>query len=511
MAEGSTPISDATIDVLVVGGGTAGATVAGILARDTDLRVLLLEAGPDYGPLSAGRWPADLLEARCLPGSHGWGYSGLAHPSHDTPTSFDRARVIGGCSAHNGCVALLGHRRDYDHWAELGNTGWDWESVAPAFERAKRGLRVRLVDDAEVTPYQRAFVEGAVASGIPRVLDLNDPDDVSAVAPSPVNIHDGRRWNAALGYLDPVRERPNLTVVGRALVDRVEVRAGRAVAVQAIVAGERRRFPARRVVLAAGAYGSPAVLQRSGIGAVEELGALGIAPVHDLPGVGRRLADHPTVVLEYRGAPELDQTMEEFGGAHWLPDEQTLVKTQSRRCREAFDLHLYAVSNHDRDTGVWRYVVDVSSMAPVSFGSVALTSADPEAAPTIDHGYLSDPEQRDLNVLIDGVEIARRIMGWAGNRRRLAGELQPGPEVGTRDEIAGWVQRRVGIYYHPGCSCRMGPASDPEAVVDTDGKVHGLDGLYVCDASIFPTLMRANTNLPAAMLAEHLAGRIGEL
>ena len=236
------------IDLLIAGGGTSGAALAGIIARDTDLNVVLLEAGPDYGPLAAGNWPKDLLDARTFGGSHDWGYSGLAHPTHTEPTMFERARVLGGCSAHNGCVALLGHRRDYDGWAELGNQGWDWLSVAPAFTRAKQALRVRIPDDAELTPFQAGFVAGAVASGIPRVADLNDPDDTSGVSPSPANIVEGTRWNTALAYLDPVRRRPNLTIVGNTLVDRVEVQAGRAVAVEAIIDGSRRRIAARRMM-----------------------------------------------------------------------------------------------------------------------------------------------------------------------------------------------------------------------------------------------------------------------
>lgn len=337
MRASAADVLTADVDLLVVGGGTAGAALAGIVARDTEQQVVLLEAGPDYGPLSDSRWPADLLDARRLGLSHDWGYSGLAHPSHTQPTAFNRARVIGGCSSHNGCVALLGHRRDYDRWAELGNPGWGWASVAPAFERAKRALRVRIPGDHEVTPFQFAFVAGAVAAGIPRVADLNDPDDDAGVAPSPANIHDGIRWNTALAYLDPVRQRPNLTVIGDALIDRVEVRDGQAVAVEAIVGGRRQRVAARRIVLAAGAYDSPAILLRSGIGPARELRSLGIEPVHDLPGVGRRLADHPTVILEFGGSAELDQAMDAFAAGHWLPDEQTLVKTRSRRCREAFD------------------------------------------------------------------------------------------------------------------------------------------------------------------------------
>ena len=493
------------IDLLVVGGGTSGAALAGIVARDTELNVVLLEAGPDYGPFDAGAWPADLLDARTFGGSHEWGYTGLAHPSHSEPTAFERARVLGGCSAHNGCVALLGHRRDYDHWAELGNQGWDWSSVAPAFARAKQALRVRKPDDSELTPYQAGFVAGAVASGIPRVDDLNDPDDIAGVSPSPANIYEGTRWNTAFAYLDPVRQRPNLTIVGKALVDRVELQAGRAVAVEAIIDGARTRIPARRIVLASGAYGSPAILLRSGIGLTDELRPLGIEPVHPLPGVGRALADHSAVQLSFRSAA-LDREMHAFAASHWLPDEQALSKTRSSICREAFDLHIYSVSGWDQPSNAWKYNVFISVVNPQSAGAVRLASRDPEAEPMLDHGFLSDPEGHDAAVLADGVEIAREIIAASPLAEKLGHDARLGLASLSRDSVADFVQRYIGIYWHPACSCRMGPAGDPDAVVDATGKVHGLDGLYVCDASIFPVIMRANTNLPAAMLSEHLAG-----
>ena len=500
------------IDVLIAGGGTSGAALAGILARDSDLRVVLLEAGPDYGPLTAGRWPRELLDASTLARTHDWGYSGLAHATHSARTAYDRACVIGGCSAHNGCVALLGHRADYDGWERLGNASWDWASVAPAFERAKQGLRVRLVDDSEINPYQSAFLDGVAATGIPRVRDTNDPDQDEGVAASPVNIYDGIRWNSALGYLDPVRERPNLTVLGDTLVDRVVVDRGRATALDVIHDGQRARVPAARVVLAAGAYGSPAILLRSGVGPADELRALGIAPAHALPGVGRALADHPAVSLRFRGTRRLEREMEAARAAGgWLPDEQTLAKARSSRCVEAFDLHLFAVNSfaHDGCEG-WAYVVDISSMCPRSAGAVTLATTDPSAAPLIDHGYLTDPDGEDIEVLVDGIEIAREALLGEAARWAIAGELEPTPGSG-RAALRDFVRRAVGIYYHPGCACRMGPASDPLAVVDANGKVHGLDGVYVCDASIFPALMRANTNLPAAMVAEHLAARMGDL
>jgi choline dehydrogenase len=498
-------------DIVIVGGGTAGAALAGILARDTQAQIVLLEAGPDYGCLADGGWPADLLDARNLPASHGWNYAGLAHPTQTSPTAYDRARVLGGCSSHNGCVELAGHRRDYDTWAELGNPGWDWTSLAPAFERVRTALHVRHVDPSEVTPFHGAFVEAGIAAGLPRVDNLDNPDGVSEVGLSPVNIRDGIRWNTALAYLDPVRnERPNLRIIGNALVDRVEITGGRAVAVQFAGDAGSHRIQAERIVVSAGAYNSPAVLLRSGIGPVDELHALGIEAVHPLEGVGRSLQDHSAFTMVFRGSPALLGQMRDYAQHGWLPDEQALGKARSRDCREAFDLHVISYNPTLRDDTGWSFQMQAICVDVRSVGSVTLASPDPAVAPRIDHGYLSDPEGHDVAVLQDGVELLRRIAS-SGPLAELITlddpELQALPPGSDLRPLLG---RRVGIYYHPACSCRMGPSSDPLAVVDATGRVHGLDNLYVCDASIYPRLMRANTNLPSAMLAEHLAPAIAD-
>ena len=499
-----------SVDLLVVGGGSAGAALAGIVARDSDQNVLLLEAGPDYGPYVAGGWPDDLLDALKFPETHDWGYSGFNRPGHRERTPYDRARVIGGCSSHNGCVEVIGHRRDYDLWAELGNPGWGWDDVAPAWERSKQAIRVRIPDDDELTPFHGAFMEGAIAAGIPRVHDLDDPDDVSATGISPVNIIDGIRWNTSFAYLDPVRERANLTIKGDALVDRVILEGDRAVAVIAQIDGEWQRIEAGRIVISGGAYGSPAILLRSGIGDPDDLRAVGVDPVHGLPGVGRALTDHPLTSIELRATDKLAREMELFSRDRWTPDEQTILKTQSPRCTEAFDLHLYGILRQDEtaESG-WRYSIPSSTVTVASAGAVKLTSADPKAPLHIDHGYFTDPGDLDRAVLVDGLELAREIAGNIERMGLVRGELRPGPEVKTRAQLEQFAEETVRINYHPACSCRMGSASDPEAVVDADGKVHGIDGLYVCDVSISPTLMRANTNLPAIMIGEHLAARWG--
>lgn len=491
-------------DIVICGGGSSGAALAGILARDTDAEVLLLEAGPDYGALDSGQWPADLLDARRIPTTHGWGYSGPAHRSHQEPTAFDRASVIGGCSAHNGCVALLGHRRDYDRWAELGNLGWAWDDVAPAFARVTTALRVRTPADDELTPFHAAFLDAAVSIGIPRSTDMNDPDELEGVDACPVNIADGTRWNTALAYLDPVRDHPNLTVLGEALVDRVEIDGNRAVAVHALIAGEAVRIEAATIVLAAGAYGSPAILLRSGVGPAQELQRLGRRPVHNLPGVGGSLADHPAIGIIYRGTERLHEQMATFGARYWLPDEQTLAKARSSHCQEAFDLHIYAVAGWRRSNAYDHFGVAAAVMDPISTGRLALASLDPTAAPRIDHNYLSDPDGHDVAVLHDGLDMTREIMASVV-ADGLVEEVHPGTDIESTDAMRAFIERTVGIYYHPACTCRMGPATDTGAVVDSRGRIHGIRNLHVCDASIFPTLMRANTNLPAVMLAEHLA------
>ena len=323
-------------DILIVGGGTSGAALAGLLARDSRRTVTLLEAGPDYGSLAGGQWPADLLNACRIPESHQWGYAGQVHSTQAGSVNFSRARVLGGCSAHNGCVALLGHRHDYDTWAARGNNGWGWDAVAPAFARAMTALRVRQPADGELTPFHAAFTRGAVAAGIPPSANLNDPDEDAGVSASPVNIADGVRWNSALAYLDPVRTQGNLTIVPDALVDRVQIRGGRAVAVEAIIAGERQRFTAATIVLAAGAYGTPAILLRSGIGPTEDLRRAGIAAVHHLPGVGHGLTDHPAVEMRYRPSLRLHDASHAFATDHWCPDEQTLAKARSTQSPPAW-------------------------------------------------------------------------------------------------------------------------------------------------------------------------------
>ena len=327
-------------DYLVIGGGAGGAPAAAQLAESTEETVVLLEAGPDYGPFSPATWPQDLLNARTIPLSHDWGYdSEDLFP--DRKIAYERARVLGGCTAHNGAIQVRGHRRDYDHWVELGNPGWDTASMLSLFLAAEERLGVWTYALDELTPFQHTFLDAAPEAGLPVLKTINDLDEDQGAAPETVNIRDGVRWNTAFAYLDPVRHLPNLTICGQTLVDSITINGTKAVAVNCQTPNGERRIRARNIILAAGAYGTPAILQRSGIGPRQLLDTIGITTVIDSP-VGTNLHDQAFISLEFSGSAELLQQMQQFEESHgWAPDEQVLIKARSAMVDEAFDLHVF--------------------------------------------------------------------------------------------------------------------------------------------------------------------------
>ena len=487
-------MSDA-FDAIVCGGGTAGPVVAARLV-EAGRRVLLLEAGPDHGGFGDHRWPADLLDARTIPSTHGWGYtSGEELPGRSL--AYERARVIGGCSAHNGCTVSWGHRLDYDGWASMGLRGWDADDLLPLFKEASLRMRVRRFADGEIAPYHGAFIEAGVAMELPEVDDLESLDGVPGVCAEPSNSPDGIRWNAAFAYLDPVRDRPELVVRGDTLVDRVLVERGRAVGVIAL--GPEGAFEARAdvVVVTAGAYGSPAILLRTGIGPADQLRALGVRVIEDLP-VGRNLHDHPSFELIFAPSEELLRRTAAFEATgRTVPDEQGFAKGESGRAQasgEPFDLHVFPEISSNGRLGVF-----VALLTPRSRGTLTLRGRDPEAAPRLDHAYLSDEDGHDLEALVDGVELARAFASTEPFASMLDRELEPGPAVPARHDLRDSVRAGVIHYWHPVGTCSMG------TVTDADGHVFGIDGLVVADASLMPVTPRATTNIPTVVVAERVA------
>lgn len=496
-------------DTVIIGGGTTGAVVAGLLAERSAEQVLVLEAGPDFGPLSSDAWPNDLLDARALGYTLDWRYtSGDTYLGREV--KFERARVIGGCSAHNGCAAIWGSRVDYDAWEAMGLAGWGASDLLPLFTESSARMRVHHYRADEVTPFHQAVLDAAVRAGIPLTENLNDLDEDEGIAPSPVNISNGIRWNTAFAYLDPVRGQKNISVIGNATVDRLLIDGDHVSGVRYLTDDGPREISAGRVVVSGGTYGSPAVLLRSGIGDPDELRALGIEPVLPLSGVGRNLHDHSSVRLVYGGTPRLIEQMTAYAARQWMPEEQSIAKVRSTLYPEdapGFDLHIYPVGgpNAASATG-WSWSIPVACMTPRSRGEVTLRSADPAREPRIEHRYITDPDGHDRAVLLEGVRIARKIAAEEPLRSLLGAEVAPGPAVTDDADLGAWIDSVIEHYYHPVGTCAMGVASDPNAVTDARGRIHGLANAYVADCSIMPVVPRANTNIPAVVIGERIAG-----
>jgi choline dehydrogenase len=485
-------------DVVILGGGTAGCVLAARLSEDSERSVCLVEAGPDYGPFDAGDWPADLVDPREPSGSHDW------YPQAEL--SLSRARVIGGCSAHNAAFVVWGDRGDYDEW---GVPGWGFDSIEPFLRRAEGAISTRPLRDEELGPWARAVREAAPEAGLPVLDDLNDLSSPEGAAYVPVNVDGLARWNTAFAYLDRARPRENLTVLGDALVDRVLLDGRRARGAVVLVDGDAVELEADLVIVSAGAFGSPGVLLRSGIGPAEQLAELGIPLALDLPGVGANLQDHCGINIVFGASAELERELSRQAAGERMVGSGTIVRAASRACANGtWDLHLVSWAARDTEgiTGSqWRVQLSPYVMKPASTGAVRLRSSDPREPLEIELGFLSDPQATDLAVVVDGVELVRRFATTEALGPLIAGEARPGPLEATRDQLAAYACDNVRGYFHGVGTCRIGPKGDPHAVVDASGAMHGLERLHVCDASIIPTIPRANTNLTTIAIAERIA------
>src|SRR3954451_18124184 len=508
-------------DVVVVGAGSAGSALAGRLSEDPSLKVLLLEAGGSDDVLEV-QVPAALYKVWRT--RRDWNYTTEPQPGLDGRTLFwPRGKLLGGSSSINAMIYIRGAAAGYDSWS--------YEHVLPLFRRMEDNARgadrfhgvggpLRVEDLRSPHPWTRAVIQSAVAAGYPRNEDFNGAGQ-EGVGQYQVTQRRGRRWSAADAYLHPAANRPNLTVRTGALTTRVMVEGGRAAGVEYRCGGRLQTVrAAREVVLSGGAVNSPQLLMLSGIGPADHLREVGVDVVHDLPGVGGGLQDHPLVpvIWNVRSGKSLFRAESPSGYAKWFGARRGPLTSNLAEAglftRSEPDLPAPDLQFHFLPVKYWRQAevdpdVDAFTAAVVlvrvhSRGSVRLRSADPTWAPAIDAGYLTD--ERDLEALVTGVEKAREIASVGPLAAVLTDEWSPGGTVRGRDGLRASVRDTLESLYHPVSSCRMG--TDDRAVVDPEMRVRGIEGLRVVDASVMPTLVRGNTNAPTIRLAERAADLI---
>lgn len=524
-------------DYIVVGAGSAGAAVAHRLSADPGNRVLLLEAGRASHPWSF--IPIGMARLIANPAAN-WLYSSEPEPgTNGRRIPVPRGKLLGGSSAINGMVFVRGQAQDFDTWAQMGNRGWSYAEVLPFFKRMEsyrgggedafrgRDGPLHVTNPEPRDPLFSTIINAAAQLGIRHNPDYNGASQ-EGIAMSQATIAAGRRMSTARCYLDPIRKRPNLHIETKALVEGLVLDGKRCIGVRYAVAGDMREArAAREVVVSAGSFNSPQLLELSGIGQPERLRDLGIEVRHALPGVGENLRDHYVPRTRWligkkgvafndrgRGLPLAREAMRYAlfrRGMLAMAGAPIRAFVRSREGLDAPDLMLGWIPmltepgrkgpKISRRSGVVLYA---HPMRPESRGRVHIAAADPRRPPAINFNFLSSPPDAELTVR--AVRIARAIMTAPAMAPLQVSEILPGADLTTDDEILDWVKQAAETTYHPVGTCKMG--SDPMAVVDAQLRVHGIAGLRVADASIMPTLTSGNTNAPSIMIGEKAADMI---